>query len=211
MPARQHRRDAARAGIAKLVRLEQVGGFAVRRIGQPFADQLAVAAFVLVGDPLEKRLGRRVDHRREAIFLDLLERSGERVDGIVGPRLRAVPALVHRGQLEVGIGLLGDLHVERVEPAVLVHRAAAGIAVQAHIRRRSGCAIRSRRGARRCRSVSSSPVNRTMMSRVGWKPAALRFCSARTIAGQRRLIVVGPAPEIIALLLAELERRVLPV
>ena len=49
------------------------------------------------------------------------------------------------------------------------------------------------------------------MSRVGWKPERLRFCSAEHDADQARLVVERAAAEIMAVLLAELERIVLPV
>ena len=85
----------------------------------------------------EKRGARGlVQHRREAMMLEPLERVGERVDRIVGARARAVAAGVGRGQDVALIGLLGGLDAEAEQGAVLEEGAAAGIGVEREIERR---------------------------------------------------------------------------
>jgi hypothetical protein len=88
--------DAAGAGQADLARigLDRVGGLAVVGIGEPGAHRVAerpLLAFLADG---EIGAGGLVQHRLEAIGLEPLERVGELVDGIVGPRLGAVAAAV---------------------------------------------------------------------------------------------------------------------
>ena len=154
MAGEQPRRHAAGAGQPDfaLARLDKVGGLAVVGIGEPAPHRVAERALLELLAAREIGAGRLVQHRREAIGLDLVERMGEAVDRIVLARLGRMAAAVADGQRIAGEGLLGGLHGEAGGRPIGIERAAAAVGVETEF----GMAeqvepLGSRRSSRRCR------------------------------------------------------------
>ena len=135
MAAEQPRRDAARARQADLALacFDEVGRFAVVRIGKPAAHRVAERAFVHLRLGGEIGAGRLVELGREAIGFQLVERMGEAVDRIVLARLGRMPAAVAHGEGVAGEGLFSGLHREAGRAAVRIETAAAAIGIEAEL------------------------------------------------------------------------------
>ena len=161
--------------------------------------------------PRERRLRHGVVLHGEAMRRQPSERGRQRVDGVVRPRHRRVPALVLRRESEGDVGLLGGLHPERhatgarrsTPPASRVERVVGGAPGVAAGRAATGCPPVA--------SVSSSQVSTMMRSRDGHEPLALPAHHVGDQHRRARLVVERPAADEPAVLLAQHVRVVLPI
>ena len=131
------------------------------------------------------------------------ERGGQRVDGVVRPRHRRMPALVLRGEREGHVGFLGGLHPER-HAARRATFNAAGVAVERVVGGPQPWPLpRAATGCPPVASVSSSQVSTMMTSRDGHEALAL---PAHHVGHQHRgarLVVERAAADEPAVLLAQ--------
>ena len=117
----RHAPGARQADLA-LARLDEVGGFAIIRIGEPPPHPVTERSLLQLCPAREIGAGRLVQHRRKTIRLYLIERVGKAVDRIVLARLRGMAAAVANRQGIAREGLLGGLHRRSGGRTVGIHR-----------------------------------------------------------------------------------------
>ena len=132
MAALQTGGDTARACHRHFQRIgfDNVGGRTIGLIGEPAPHGIPQRPFFLFLTILEISTRRFIEHGGKAMRFQTLQRTGQIVNGIIGPRARAVPTGIARGKGKALIHFFRCLDAKAQRRSVLGKGTPAGIRIQ---------------------------------------------------------------------------------